>query len=129
MQRVGWPVTLCVPIILAFVIAIAGILSPELPRVYFIVGFLFALIVLPGILVTLKVLSTPVTAAEITLVAARKGQNVDVMFPDGAVNTFQNVQLYNGLLTGELKHGQRFRVLIRDDILFRWQRIDEPTDP
>jgi hypothetical protein len=125
MQRVSWAMTLFIPIILALVITVAGILNPQLPRVYFIVVFLFALVILPGILVTLKILSSPVIAAEVTLLATRKGQNVDVMFPDGSVNTFQNAQLYNGLLTGELKQGERLRVLIRDDILFRWQRLEE----
>lgn len=123
MQRVSWPLTLLIPIVLALVIAVTGILNPQLPRGYFIAGFLFVLIVLPGILVTLKVLSSPVTAAEVTLLGTRRGQNVEVMFPDGAVNIYQSTQLYNGLLTGELESGERLRVLIRGDILFRWQRL------
>ncbi|MFZ5873411.1 MAG: hypothetical protein ACOYW8_03225 [Bacillota bacterium] len=125
MRRVGWPVTLFVPLTLALAIAVAGILSPDVPRIYFIIGFLSALIVLPGIFVTLKVLSHPVTAAVVTLVTTRKGQNVVVMFEDGTKNTYQNAQLYAGLLTGELKPGQRFRVLIRDDLLFRAQPLDD----
>jgi cytochrome c oxidase assembly factor CtaG len=123
MQHVGWPLTLLIPIVLALVIAVTGVLNPQLPRGYFIAGFLFVLIVLPGILVTLKVLGSPVTATEVTLVGTRRGQNVEVMFSDGAVDIYQNTQLYNGLLTGELKPGERLRVLIRGDILFRWQRL------
>lgn len=124
MHHVSWPATLFVPALLALAVVVVGVFSPGVPRYYFIVAFLFFLVVLPGILVTLKVLATPVTAAEITLVGTRKGQNVDVMFPDGSVGTFQNAQLYNGLLTGEFKQGDRFRVLIRGDIMFRWQRLD-----
>ncbi len=129
MRRVGWPVTLFIPLILALVIAVVGIYSPGLPRIYFILGFLSALIILPGILVTLKVLSHPVTSAEITLVTTRRGQNVVVMFEDGTKNTYQNAQLYAGLLTGELKPGQRFRVMIRDNILFRFQPLDDEAAP
>ncbi|AZK60565.1 hypothetical protein [Candidatus Desulforudis audaxviator] len=129
MRRVGWPVTLFVPLTLALVIAVAGIYSPGVPRIYFILGFLFTLIVLPGILITLKVLSHPVTAAVVTLVTTRRGQNVVVMFEDGTKNTYQNAQLYAGLLTGELKPGQRFRVLIRDDLLFRFQPLDDEDTP
>lgn len=128
MQHVSWPMTLFIPIVLALVIAVTGVLNPDVPRLYFVFAFLFALVILPGVLVTLKVFSLPVITAEVTLVRARKGQNVEVMFTDGAVNTYQNAELYNGLVTGELQPGERLRVMIRGDLLFRWQRLDAEGD-
>lgn len=121
-HRMGWLWTFVLPVAIALAIAWAGIKNPDLPRIYFIVGFLAALVFLPAVFILLKILATPVVNEEVVAVGVRGERYVEIMHPDGAVATYYQPDLVDALKTGRIRKGDRLRITVRrNEHILRWE--------
>jgi len=127
-QRLNWPATVIIPMVVGMVIAIVGVTQPQLPRNLFIYGFIFALVVLPGILVALKVYSSPTTRAEASLAGIEPGGHVKLRFSDHSERSYQAPALNRDVIMGKVRQGERLKVLIKGEIVFKWERADPNVD-
>lgn len=121
--RLSWFITFLIPALTGIAIAIWG-LNSDLPRGYFVVGFLFALVIMPGILVWLKVMGTPLQEEEIILLGAGSGDQVKIARPSGGHDIVSHSGIKRAILTGELRIGARLHLVRRGDIVIDWKLLE-----
>ncbi|MBO8128772.1 MAG: hypothetical protein H0Z39_06195 [Peptococcaceae bacterium] len=129
-RRMSWFTTFIIPVTVALVIAFAGIVMPGIPRIYFIVAFLAALIFLPGVFIGLKIAKTPATI-EKTIMVGLKAENLNIVHlqhPDGSIRAYMDTSLANAYRAGTVKKGQIIKVIIRDDVMLKWDKEDEHAE-
>ncbi|HAG07112.1 MAG: Uncharacterized protein XD69_0561 [Clostridia bacterium 62_21] len=123
-NRMGWLWTLVLPMGIAVAIAWLGIKNPDLPRIYFIVGFLAALVILPAVFILLKILATPVVDEEVVAVGVRGERHIEIRHPDGVVASYYHPDLARAFRSGRVRRGDRLRVLVRrHEQILRWEEI------
>jgi len=119
-SRLSWFATFLIPMLAGIAVALWD-LNSNLPRVYFVIAFLFTLIILPGVFILLKILGTPIHEEEIILLAAGSGDRVKVVRADGSHDIVSDIGLKKALLAGEVPSGTRLRLTRRGDIVIRWE--------
>lgn len=123
-NRMGWAWTFILPVAVALVIAWLGIKNPDLPRIYFVIGFLAALVVLPAVFILLKILAIPLVDEEVVAVGVRGERYIEVMHPDGVVAAYQHAGLVHAFRSGRIRKGDRLRVLVRrHEHILRWEQV------
>ncbi|MEW5762859.1 MAG: hypothetical protein AB1776_06640 [Bacillota bacterium] len=123
-QRMGWFWTFIIPVAVALAIAWAGIKNPDLPRTYFVLGFLAALVLLPAVFIALKILAIPVRHEEVVAVGVRGERQVEIRHPDGAVVTYYAPDLARALKSGRVRAGDRLRVAVRrNEQILGWEEL------
>ncbi|RJX19264.1 MAG: hypothetical protein C4575_08805 [Desulforudis sp.] len=120
--------TFIIPMVVGMLFVLVGLTQPELPRNIFIYGFLFALVILPGILIALKIFTSPTTRAEVVLAGIEPGGNVSLRFPDQSVRSYQAPALNRDVMMGKVREGERMKVLVKGEIVFKWERVSHDVD-
>lgn len=121
-SRLSWFATFLIPALAAVAVALWG-LNSDLPRIYFIIAFLFTLVILPGVFILLKILGTPIEEEEIILLAAGSGDRVKVVRADGSHDIVSDIGLKKALLAGDIPSGTRLRLTRRGDIVIHWEPV------
>lgn len=120
--RMHWALTFFIPVVLGIAIAMWG-LNSNLPRIFFIVGFIFVLVILPGIFILLKILGTPLEEEEVTLVGTTGRNQVRLMQATGNINSVTDSSLLNAVRGGLVQPGTKLRITRRGDIIAAWKPL------
>lgn len=127
-SRMSYFTTLAVPIVAALIIAFIGLAHPEWPRIYFIIGFLAALIILPGVTLGLKLGCTPVTEEDVEFAGVYGRGVIGVRFPNGEVARYPHKELYNLFLNGGVEEGEPLRLRFLDQDIISWKSLRSRED-
>lgn len=122
-SRMSYFTTLAVPIAVALIIAFVGLAHPEWPRIYFIIGFLAALIILPGITLGLKLGSIPITEEDVEFVGVYGRGVIGVRFSTGELVRYPHKELYNLFLSGAIETGEPLRLRFLDQEIVSWKSL------
>lgn len=128
-RRMSYFTTLVIPIGVALVIAFVGLAKPEWPRIYFIVGYLAALILLPGITLGLKLGSTPLVEEEVEFVGVFAPGWIEVRRATGEICRYHHRQLYELFQSGGIRRGERLILRFLDQDIVGWRTAEEEQPP
>jgi len=120
--RMSWALTFFIPVGLGIAVALWG-LNSSLPRIFFIISFIFVLVILPGIFILLKILGTPLEEEEVTLVGTTARNQVRLMQPSGDINSVSDGSLLNAVRGGLVQPGTKLRIIRRGDIIASWKPL------
>ncbi|MEW6447296.1 MAG: hypothetical protein AB1426_04290 [Bacillota bacterium] len=127
-SRMSYFTTLAVPIAVALIIAFTGLAHPEWPRIYFIIGFLAALILLPGVTLGLKLGSTPITEEDVEFTGVYGRGVIGVRFANGEVVRYPHNELYNLFINGGIEAGEPLRLRFLDQDIISWKSLKSKKD-
>uniref|UniRef100_A0A7C2EJ11 Uncharacterized protein n=1 Tax=Ammonifex degensii TaxID=42838 RepID=A0A7C2EJ11_9THEO len=123
-SRMSYFTTLVVPMAVALIIAFLAVINPQWPRLYCIIAFLAALIILPGITLGLKLGCTPVTEEEVVFLGVCAPGVIGVRYPNGEVVRYPHRELYDLFRNGTVKEGDILRLRFLDKEIIGWQFPD-----
>lgn len=127
-QRMSWTTSFVLPIVLGMIVVLVGLTQPQLPRMIFIVGFVFCLIFLPGILIAGKIVSEPRKTMDVVLQRIDLHGYVTLQLPDGRTESFQAPALNREVVMGKMQEGEKLRVTTRGDIVFKYERLSHDVE-
>ncbi|MEW6770400.1 MAG: hypothetical protein AB1330_03305 [Bacillota bacterium] len=123
-RRMSYFTTLVVPIVVALVIAFLAVLNPQWPRIYCVIAFLAALIILPGVTLGLKLGCTPVTEERVVLVGVDAPGIIGVRRANGEVVRYHHRELYTLFCNGTVSEGSILSLRFLDNDIIGWQPVD-----
>lgn len=124
-RRMSYLTTLVIPIAVALVIAFVGLTHPQWPRVYFIIGFLAALILLPGVTLGLKLSCTPVVEEDVEFLGTYGPGWIGVRHANGAVARYHHRGLYEMHQSGHVRRGERLRLRFLEQEIISWELLED----
>lgn len=117
--------TLVVPIAVALLIAVIAVTHPQWPRIYFIVAFLAALILLPGITLGLKLGCTPLDDVKVIFCGVGAPGVIRVRLENGQVVGYPHKELYALYLDGVVKEGELLLLRFLEHDILSWKSLSK----
>lgn len=114
--------------VLGMLVVLIGLTQPQLPRLIFVVSFIFCLVFLPGILIAGKMLTAPRRTMDVVLQRIDLHGYVTLRLPDGSTESYQAPGLNREVVMGKMQEGERLRVTTRGDIVFKYERLNHDVD-
>jgi hypothetical protein len=128
-RRMSYFTTLAIPIGTALLIALLAVTHPQWPRTYFIIGFLAALIILPGITLGLKLGSTPLVEREMVFLGGNAPGIVRFADERGRIESYPHRQLYALFLDGAIREGETLLLRFLDHEIMSWKSLSSEEGP
>ncbi|MGO0122604.1 hypothetical protein [Desulfothermobacter acidiphilus] len=122
-RRMSYFSTLVWPIVLALGIAFLAVTHPQWPRSWCIAAFLATLILLPGVLLALKLTSTPLTQERVTFLWGRAPGIIVVRRESGEEDRFYHQEIFTSFAEGKIKQGDTISLHLLDKDIVRWEKL------
>jgi hypothetical protein len=121
--------TLVIPIGVALLIVLLAVTHPQWPRTYLIIGFLAALIILPGITLGLKLGSTPLVEREVVFLGGNAPGVIRVANEHGRMESYPHRQLYALYLDGTIREGEVLLLRFLENDILSWKSLSQEEAP
>ncbi|MEW6183341.1 MAG: hypothetical protein AB1500_09240 [Bacillota bacterium] len=122
-SRMSYFTTLVVPMAVALLIALFAVTHPQWPRIYFIVSFLAALVLFPGITLGLKLGCTPLEDVKVTFFGVGAPGIIRVRLENGQVVGYPHKQLYALYLDGVVTEGEILLFRFLENDIISWKSL------
>ncbi|RDV81300.1 hypothetical protein [Ammonifex thiophilus] len=122
-RRISYFSTLAWPIAIALLIAFLAVTHPHWPRGWCIAAFLAALIVLPGVLLALKLGSTPIVKEKVVFLWGRAPGIIVVRRENGEEDRFYHREIFAHFVEGKIKEGDLLSLHLLDKDIVSWEKL------
>lgn len=128
-RRMSYFTTLAIPIATALLIALLAVTHPQWPRIYLIIAFLAALIILPGVTLGLKLGCTPLTEEKVVFLGVGAPGVIHVRHDNGEVVRYPHRELYAHFLDGTVEEGEVLLLRFLENEILSWKSLtrEEPS--